>query len=84
MQTLAQKAFLGNGVQAAAPKQRCARRAVAIKAVAAPASTTLNTKRSEEVGLPRSSQILMRNRTNLVSILTELMPAIQLNIANSP
>lgn len=50
MQSLAQKAFMGNGVQAAASKQRCNRKIATIKAVAAPAGTTLNTKRSEEVG----------------------------------
>ena len=52
MQALANnKSFLGNGLQAAAPKQRCTRKFAAVKAAAAPAATTLNTKRSEEVGL---------------------------------
>lgn len=49
MQALANKAFLGNGVHAVAPKQRCGRKVAAVRAAAA---TQLNTKRSEEVGLP--------------------------------
>jgi hypothetical protein len=48
MQALANKAFLGNGIQGvAAPKQRIARNAVSVQAAAV--STKLNTKRSEEV-----------------------------------
>ncbi len=48
MQALANKAFLGNGLQAAAPAARCTRKATTVRAAAA---TALNTKRSEEVGL---------------------------------
>lgn len=48
MQTLANKAFLGAGVQQRAMRSRCSRKATMVKAVAAP--TALNTKRSEEVG----------------------------------
>ena len=51
MQALANKAFLGNGLQGvAAPKQRIACKAAPIQAAAV--STKLNTKRSEEVGFP--------------------------------
>jgi hypothetical protein len=50
MQALANKAFLGNGLQGvAASKQRISRNAAPIQAAAV--STKLNTKRSEEVGL---------------------------------
>lgn len=49
MQALANKAFLGNGVHAVAPKQRCGRKVAAVRAAAAPAATQLNTKRSEEI-----------------------------------
>ena len=48
MQSLANKAFLGNGIQGvAAPKQRISRKATPVQAAAV--STKLNTKRSEEV-----------------------------------
>lgn len=48
MQALANKAFLGNGIQGvAAPKQRISRNAVSVQAAAV--STKLNTKRSEEI-----------------------------------
>jgi hypothetical protein len=50
MQALANKTFLGNGIQGvAAPKQRIARNAMPVHAAAV--STKLNTKRSEEVCL---------------------------------
>jgi hypothetical protein len=51
MQSIAQKAFLGAGVQACTPRRSCARKVNVVKAAAAPVSTALNTKRSEEVGL---------------------------------
>ena len=58
MQALANKAFLGNGLQAVAPKQRSSRKVAAVKASAAPAATKLNTKRSEEVGFSRMAIII--------------------------
>jgi len=48
MQSLAQKALLGNGMQIAAPRRHNTRKVVVVKAIAAPTSTTLNTQRSEE------------------------------------
>ena len=51
MQALANKSFLGNGLQAVAAKQRCTRKVAVVKASAAPAATKLNTTRSDEVGL---------------------------------
>lgn len=48
---MSQKSVLGKGVPTTAPRSRASRKQIAVRSNAAQAATTLNTRRSEEVGL---------------------------------